>query len=331
MSAGLHLVTGGSGFIGAALVRELLGRGHAVRVLDDHSRGRPARLADLVDAGRIELVQGDVRDAAAIDTATRGCEVVWHLAYINGTRFFYEKPDAVLEVGIKGTMNTLDAALAHGVRRYVLASTSETYNTPTHVPTTEAERLMIPDVRNPRFSYGGGKIAAELMTLHIGGRRGLSTVIFRPHNIYGPDMGFEHVIPEIVERIVAVSEGLTRKHIRLPIQGDGTETRAFCYIDDGARGAAIAGLSGGDGEIYHLGTNRETSIGDLVRGLGRALGVEIELEPGPLQVGGTHRRCPDITKLSGLGYHPEVTLEEGLARSARWYAEHFLAKRAAHG
>jgi len=331
MSAGLHLVTGGSGFIGAALVRDLLDRGHAVRVLDDHSRGRPARLADLVDAGRIELVQGDVRDAGAVDAATRGCEFVWHLAYINGTRYFYEKPDAVLEVGIKGTMNTIDAALAHGVRRYVLASTSETYNTPTHVPTTEVERLMIPDVRNPRFSYGGGKIAAELMTLHIGGRRGLSTVIFRPHNIYGPDMGFEHVIPEIVERIVAVSEGLKQKHIRLPIQGDGTETRAFCYIDDGARGAAIAGLTGGDAEIYHLGTNCETSIADLVKGLGRALGIEVELEPGPLQIGGTRRRCPDITKLSGLGYQPEVTLEEGLARSARWYAEHFLAKRARHG
>jgi UDP-glucose 4-epimerase len=184
-------------------------------------------------------------------------------------------------------------------------------------------------VRNPRFSYGGGKIAAELMTLHIGGQRGLSTVIFRPHNIYGPDMGFEHVIPEIVERIVQVSDGLREKHIRLPIQGDGTETRAFCYIDDGARGAAIAGLSGGAGEIYHLGTNRETSIGDLVIGLGRALGVEIELQAGPLQPGGTKRRCPDIAKLARLGYEPQVTLEDGLARSARWYAEHFLAKRAA--
>lgn len=326
-----HLVTGGSGFIGAALVRELLSRGLHVRVLDDHSRGRPARLADLVDAGRIELVQGDVRDAAAVHAATQGIEVVWHLAYINGTRFFYEKPDQVLEVGIKGSLNTLEAALSHGVRRYVLASTSETYNTPTHVPTNESERLMIPDVTNPRFSYGGGKIAAELMTLHIGGHRGLETVIFRPHNVYGPDMGFEHVIPEIVERIVEVSDGLTIKAITLPIQGDGSETRAFCYIDDGARGAAIAGLQGDSGEIYHLGTNCETSIADLVIGLGRALGVEITIQPGPLQVGGTRRRCPDIAKLSTLGYTPQVALDEGLARSARWYAEHFLAKRAARG
>ncbi len=328
---GLHLVTGGSGFIGTALVRELLSRGHRVRVLDDHSRGRPARLADLVDAGIVEVVTGDVRDAAAVLAATQGCEVVWHLAYVNGTRFFYEKPDLVLEVGIKGTVNTIDAALACGVRRYVLASTSETYNSPTHVPTNESERLMIPDVTNPRFSYGGGKIAAELMTLHIGGHRGLETVIFRPHNVYGPDMGFEHVIPELVERIVERSDGLRLNHITLPIQGDGSETRAFCHIDDGARGAAIAGLFGENGNIYHLGTAVETSVADLAIGLGRALGVEVVLEAGPLQVGGTRRRCPDITKLAGLGYTPKVTLEAGLSGAARWYAEHFLAKRAARG
>ncbi|MCA9543518.1 MAG: SDR family NAD(P)-dependent oxidoreductase, partial [Myxococcales bacterium] len=192
----MHLVTGGSGFIGAALVRELVAHGHSVRVLDDHSRGRPQRLADL--EAKIQLVDGDVRDLDAVMAATEGCQFVWHLAYVNGTRFFYEKPDVVLEVGVKGALNTVEAALECGVERYVLASTSETYNQPTHVPTTEAERLMIPDITNPRFSYGGGKIASELLALHLGGHRGLETVIFRPHNIYGPDMGFEHVIPEIV-------------------------------------------------------------------------------------------------------------------------------------
>ncbi|MEZ4466466.1 MAG: NAD-dependent epimerase/dehydratase family protein [bacterium] len=186
------LVTGGSGFLGAGLVRELLAQGHAVRVLDDHSRGRPHRLADLGE--RLQVVHGDVRDAAAVRAATEGCEVVWHLAYVNGTRYFYEKPDVVLDVGIKGALNTVEAALDAGARRYVLASTSETYNEPTHVPTTEAERLMIPDITNPRFSYGG-QDRVRLLALHLGGHRGLETVIFRPHNIYGPDMGFEHVIP----------------------------------------------------------------------------------------------------------------------------------------
>lgn len=319
-----HLVTGGSGFIGAALVRELVAGGHDVRVLDDHSRGYPARLKDL--EGQVELVTGDVRDADAVRAATDGCEVVWHLAYINGTRFFYEKPDAVLEVGVKGALNTVEAALDAGVRRYVLASTSEVYNQPSHVPTTESERLMIPDVTNPRFSYGGGKVASELLALHLGGKRGLETVIFRPHNIYGADMGFEHVIPEVVARIVRLSDGLKKKRVELPIQGDGSETRAFCYIDDGARGAALAGLEGGAGEIYHLGTEEEVTIRDLILGIGRVLDVELELVPGPLREGGTKRRCPAIAKLQGLGYQPQVSLDEGLRRTVPWYAERAVAE-----
>jgi len=276
---------------------------------------------------QLDLVEGDVRDSAAVRRATEGCEVVWHLAYVNGTRFFYERPDTVLEVGVKGTLNTIEAALDAGVRRYVFASTSETYNTPTHVPTTETERLMIPDVTNPRFSYGGGKITGELLTLHLGGRRGLETVIFRPHNIYGPDMGFEHVIPEVVERIVDLSDGLKKTAIDLPIQGDGSETRAFCYVDDAAEGARLCGMSGASGEIYHLGKTEEVSIADLIRGLGRALGVTLTLVPGALRPGGTKRRCPAIGKLEGLGYAPTTSLEAGLTKTARWYADHFLAKR----
>ena len=129
--------------------------GHEVVVLDDHSRvASPLGLNGL--ATSVQLVDGDVRDYDTVRSATEGCEVVWHLAYINGTRYFYEKPDMVLEVGIEGTQNTIKAALDAGVRRrYVLASTSETYNEPTHVPTTESERLMIPDVTNPRFQLRG--------------------------------------------------------------------------------------------------------------------------------------------------------------------------------
>ena len=319
------LLTGGSGFLGSALCRDLVGAGHEVVVLDDNSRGRARRLLELGDD--VRLVEADIRDYDAVRAATEGCEVVWHLAYINGTRFFYERPDDVLEVGVKGALNTIEAALDAGVRRYVLASTSETYNEPSRVPTPEDEMLKIPDVRNPRFSYGGGKIASELLTLHLGGHRGLETVIFRPHNFYGPDMGGEHVIPEVVKRIVDLSDGLTKRSIDLPIQGDGSETRSFCFVTDGSRGAHLVGEQGTSGEIYHLGTEHEVSIRELVELLGRSLDVDVNIVPGSLRAGGTSRRCPDISKARALGFEPQVSLEEGVARTARWYADQVLAGR----
>ena len=319
------LLTGGSGFLGSALCDELVQAGHDVVVFDDHSRGKPERLARF--EGRVRLVSGDVRDYDAVRNATEGCEVVWHLAYINGTRYFYEKPDVVLEVGIEGTQNTIKAALDAGVRRYVLASTSETYNSPTHVPTTESERLMIPDVTNPRFSYGGGKIACELLALHVGGFRGLETVIFRPHNFIGPDMGFEHVIPEITGRIVEVSDGLKKTEIDLPIQGDGSETRSFCDVTDGARGAFLAGERGNSGEIYHVGTEEEVSIRHLVETIGKFCGVKVNVVPGELRAGGTPRRCPAIGKLRTLGYEPQYSFEQLVERCVRWYVDHHLARR----
>ncbi len=321
-----HLVTGGAGFIGAGLVRALVGAGHAVRVLDDFSRGRSHRLEGI---DGIETLTGDVRDAAALRAAAEGCAVIWHLAWINGTRYFYERPDAVLDVGIRGTLNAIDAALDAGATRFVFASTSEVYNRPDRVPTPEDERLLIPDVTNPRFSYGGGKIAGELLTLHMAARRGLEAVIFRPHNIYGPDMGFAHVIPEIVERIIDLSDGLRRDAITLPIQGDGRETRAFCHIDDAAEGIRLAGEQGKSGAIYHVGRNEETAIADLIRRIGDCLGIALTLEPGPLQPGGTPRRCPDIARLAALGYASKVDLDTGLADAVGWYRDHFMASRGA--
>lgn len=311
------LVTGGGGFLGAPLCAKLLAEGHEVRALDDYSRGRPDRLASIAD--RIEIVHGDVRDMASVREATRGCEMVWHLASVNGTRFFYERPDVVVEVAIKGALHTIEAALAEGVRRYVLFSSSEVYQTPTAIPTPETERLIMPDVHNPRFSYGGGKMASELLALHLGGRRGLEPIIFRPHNFYGPDMGNEHVVPELIRRIYDLSDGLKKKKIDLPIQGDGTESRSFCYVDDGVAAAAIAGLSGTSGEIYHGGTEREVTISWVASELARILGVEATLVPGEAPAGATRRRCPSIEKLGRLGYRPAVELEDGLRRTVEWF------------
>ena len=221
-------------------------------------------------------------------------------------------------------LNVVDAAVDAGVRRLVLASTSETYNEPSKIPTPESEWLKIPDVTNPRFSYGGSKIACELLTLHMAGPLGIEPIVFRPHNFYGPDMGFDHVIPEITERIVRLRH-TSNKVIDLPIQGDGNETRAFCHVRDGARGAFLAGELGEAGEVYHVGTVHEISIRQLIELMGEILDIQINVVPGPLRAGGASVRCPDITKLSGLGFKPAIGLTEGLAETLKWYVDFHTA------
>jgi nucleoside-diphosphate-sugar epimerase len=322
ISGSRFLVTGGTGFIGSALVRGLLAAGAHVRSFDDDSRGTRRRLDGIDDGARarLELVTGDIRDPTAVAEATAGVDGVVHLAYINGTEFFYSKPELVLEVAVKGMMNVLDGCRRHGVRDLVLASSSEVYQTPPGVPTDERAPLSVPDVLNPRYSYGGGKIISELLAINYGRKHFSRVAIFRPHNCYGPDMGNEHVIPQLTRRLYELARR-TRGVVPLPIQGNGDETRAFVYIDDLVDGVLRVISRGEHLGIYHVGTDVEVSIAELARGIGRVIGREVQLQPQPLQPGGTRRRCPDIAKLRALGYEPRVSLEDGLGRTVRWYVD----------
>ena len=314
----MHLVTGGAGFLGAALCRSLAADGIAVRSLDNHARGRAERL-DGIDG--VERVTGDVRDLSQVRHACEGVSVIWHLAAINGTRNFYERPDDVLEVGLKGALNVVDAALELGVQRLVLFSSSEVYQRAAEVPTDEHVGLVVPDVLNPRYSYGGGKLASELVALHMGHARGLEVVVIRPHNVYGEDMGYDHVIPELARRVAQAAAHTTGDVISLDIEGDGSETRAFCHVDDAIRGARILGAKGMSGQVYHLGTEEEVSIAELAGSIAKVLGVKVTLNATPRRRGSTPRRCPSIKKLCALGYQVEVPLAAGLESVVRWYAE----------
>lgn len=313
-----YLVTGGSGFIGAALVRRLVRDGHRVRVLDDNSRGHTGRLREVLDA--VEFLQGDIRDGEAVRQAARGVDGVLHLAAVNGTRHFYEKPELVLEVGVRGMLNVLDACRANAVGDLVVASSSEAYQTPPMVPTPEAVPLVVPDVLNPRYSYGGSKLISELLAVNWG-RSGFDRVaIFRPHNVYGADMGWEHVIPEFVRRAVAALDLVPTGPVPFPIQGDGSQTRAFVHIDDAIDGIVTVIERGEHLGLYHVGNPEEVSIADLARRTLACLGREAEVLAGPAAPGGTDRRCPDISRLAALGYAPRIPLERGLPGVVDWYA-----------
>jgi len=313
------LVTGGTGFIGSGLVKGLLLAGAQVRTLDNDSRGRHRKLGAALD--QVEIVTGDVRDSAVVQKAVSGMDCVCHLAYINGTEFFYKKPDTILEVAVKGMMNVLDACLSEGVKHLILASSSEVYQTPPQVPTDERVPLIVPDVLNPRYSYGGGKIISELLLINYGKKYFDRAIIFRPHNIYGPDMGWEHVIPHFAMRMkenFKTHSGV----VEFPIQGTGDETRAFMYIDDFVKALLTVIEKGRHLNIYNIGASEEISIRELVFMTARCFGRQIHLIPGELQPGSTLRRCPDISRLSRLGFKPQVDLTSGLAKTVEWYKTH---------
>jgi nucleoside-diphosphate-sugar epimerase len=253
---------------------------------------------------------------------------VLHLAFVNGTANFYSAPELVLDVGVKGIVNVIDACRRHGVGNLVLASSSEVYQSPPSVPTDESVPLVIPDPLNPRLSYSAGKIISEMMVINHGRKHFERVLIFRPHNVYGPDMGRDHVIPQFALRLDGAARAHASGALTFPIQGSGEETRSFCHVDDLVTGVMIMRERGEHLGIYHVGSTEEVTIADLARRVARIAGREIVLEPSRLLEGSTPRRCPDISKLAALGYRTRVPLDEGLPLTVKWYWEHAIDCRA---
>lgn len=212
-----YLVTGGTGFIGRNIVNDLLKQKFKVVVYDNEFRGSIKKLKNK----EIKFYKGDIRNQKQFFKILQNVDVIIHLAYINGTKFFYEKPELVLDVAVKGLINVFEGCKKFKIKELFLASSSEVYQTPQKIPTDENESLKIPNIYNPRYSYGGGKILTELMGVNYGKKFFKRLVIFRPHNVFGPNMGEEHVIPEFIKRM----KNLKGKNFK--IQGLGKEVRSF--------------------------------------------------------------------------------------------------------
>ena len=311
-----YLVTGGSGFIGSALAIALVNADNRVRVLDNNSRGTAKRLAEI--DGEYEFIEGDIRDAGVVEKAVKGVDSVCHLAFVNGTEFFYKMPELVLDVGVKGAVNVIDSCIKYCVPEFILASSSEVYQAPHVIPTPEDVALTVPDVFNPRYSYATGKIVSEVMAVNYGKKHFERTIIFRPHNVYGPDMGWEHVIPQFalrMQELISKTKGL----IQYPLQGTGKETRAFIYISDFTDGLMRVINAGENQQVYHIGNDQEVTIESVARLVASRFDREIEIISGPPAIGSVLRRCPDITKIKKLGFQAKVGLEDGIKVTADWY------------
>ncbi len=315
-----HLITGGSGFLGSALCEALVARGHEVTSLDNDSRNTRR-------VPGVKYVQADVRQSPTVYEAAQlfdGCDAVFHLAAVNGTSSFYSRPSEVLSVQIQGTDNVIAAAESSGVKTLVLFSSSEVYATPPFIPTPETVPLSIPDITNPRFSYAVGKIAAEAMCWHSAIER---VIVIRPHQVYGANAGYDHVIPQFITRMARTPPGGT-------FDIYGANERSFIHIDDFTD--AVVKIwehhekqEGRVREIYHVGTEDQVQITAVAGMIARMMGrhdpkaerymVKFKTHEGP--AGGTRVRCPDTRKLRSLGWGPKVSLEEGLQQTVEAYLE----------
>ena len=296
------LVTGGTGFLGRHIVEYLLEESNKVVVFDNDFRGSIKKIKNK----NIKFIRGDIRNKKIFFKSLKSIDAIVHLAYINGTRYFYEKPDLVLDVAIKGLINLYDGCKKFKIKELYLASSSEVYQTPNRIPTTEEEMLKIPNIYNPRYSYGGGKILTELMGINYGKKFFKRLVIFRPHNVYGPEMGNEHVIPEFINRM----KKLRGKFFK--IQGSGNEIRSFIFIKDFINAFKLIHKKGKHLQIYNIGTPQKIKIKDLAKKISKILNKDIIIKKSRLKKGSTKIRIPDIFKIKKLGFNQKFSLNDGI-------------------
>ena len=316
------LVTGGTGFLGSAVVKHLLKIKKEVVIFDNNFRGSYSNIKEI--KGKIKFVKGDIRNLIDIKKAMKNVTEVYHLAFINGTSNFYDNPKLVMDVGINGTINLLNIInLNKKVKKFVYASSSEIYQEPDKFPTPENIYAKLPNTKNPRYSYASSKILGEVLTYNYL-RNDIKKIIFRPHNIYGPSMGFEHVIPQIIRKIIKNTKKLNVKECKIKIQGNGLESRSFCFIEDAAVGIILSANKGKNKEIYNIGNQDEITIRNVILKISKILGIKIKIESGKLQMGSALRRVPDNGKLKKLGYKSIYNLENGLIKTVNWYKNYYL-------
>lgn len=301
------LITGGSGFIGSAITKHLVKEKNRVIVFDNNSRGKSRRLIEVKN--KIKFIKGDIRNKKKLLSIKGKVDTVIHLAYVNGTKFFYKKPFEILDIAVNGLINVLDFCKKKKVKNFYLASSSEVYQNPLKIPTDEEEMLKIPNIHNPRYSYGGGKIISELYGIHFAKKFLKKFIIFRPHNVYGKDMGNEHVVPEFINRFKKLGN---KKNFL--IYGTGQEVRSFIHIDDFISGFDKVFKKGKNQEIYNIGTSEKIKISKLAKLIAKILGKSVKFKKTKVLKGSPSVRCPNIKKIKKLGFRQNIRLKDGIKK-----------------
>jgi UDP-glucose 4-epimerase len=297
------LVTGGAGFIGSHLVDRLVAEGYHVKVIDDLSTGQLENIAGHVDAGRVEFLEGDIRDPALIKEAVHGVDCVVHLAALTSVPFSMKNPDLVYDVNVSGSLNLAFAATDAGVDRFVFASSCAVFGNASTLPVTETAEF------KPISPYADSKLAFERCLRGLCSRGALNSVILRFFNVYGPRQGlseYSGVITKYLEQC--------KSRKPLVIHGDGSQTRDFVNVADVVESICAAlTVNGVEGEVFHIGTGKPTSVKELAQVVLDLTGAEVGIRYGPARVGDIQKSYSDISKAKRLlGFQPKVALREGL-------------------
>lgn len=304
------LITGGAGFIGSEVVRQLAERGARVTIVDNLVNGKRANVEDVL-SDRVRLEVLDIRNTDAMASLFSKTDLVYHLACL-GVRHSIHSPIENNDVNALATLRLLEAARAAKLARFVYVSSSEVYGTAREVPMQEERHPVF-----PMTVYGAGKLAGECYTRAYHSTYGFPTVVVRPFNSYGPRSHHEGDSGEVIPKFML--RAMTGRP--LVIFGDGHQTRDFTFVSDTARGIIECGIQpGAIGETINIANGKEIAIKDLAEVVARAIGKKVTVQHDADRPGDVLRLYADTSKAEQLlGYKSEVTLEEGLRRLYQWY------------
>jgi len=311
------VITGGAGLIGSHIADQLIDAGiEKIRIIDDFSRGTMANLEKAMPSGKVEVIEGDIRDVAKLNEVIEGADLVFHQAAIRITRCATENREC-LEVLVNGTFNVLEACVKHDIKKLVAASTASVYGPADIFPTDEIHHLY-----NNRTLYGAAKVAGEQFMRAFNEMHGLPYVGLRYFNVYGPRMDVFGVYTEVLVRWL---DRLDQGKAPL-IFGDGEQTMDFVFVPDIARANILAARADVADAVYNVARGEETSLKELCAALCRAHGspdVQPEFMPLPAERRGVEvvRRLAVIENAEReIGFRAEVGLQEGLDRFVAWRA-----------
>lgn len=319
------LVLGGGGFIGRNIVEYLVNRGDCKVTAADIKEGSNWQSIsnNIQTKNRFKTVISDFTNLQAFNNLNQTYDEIYMLAAVVGVNKTIKNPEEVIRINTLLTTNTLHWISRNPVKRLLFSSSSENYAGTSdlfeiEIPTNEKVPLCIEDIKHPRWTYAITKIHGESAFIHSAKALNYDCKIVRYQNIIGPEMGFGHAIPHIVERFVRDTDEPFK------IYGHN-QTRAFCYIDDAVKGTVGAMESNNTiGEIYHIGNQEEISIETLTRHIGELIGYSGSYEPAITYPGSVSRRCPNIQKsYKDFGYIPQTSWEEAVNQTVKWYHDYF--------